>query len=46
MELQEYLNVLRKRWILLIAITLVSTLISGVFSYFIIKHYKQVYDNY
>ena len=37
MELQEYLNILKKRWSLLIVITLVATLISGVVSYFVIK---------
>lgn len=37
MELQEYLNIIRKRWILLVVITLISTLISGVISYFVIK---------
>jgi capsular polysaccharide biosynthesis protein len=37
MELQEYLNIIRKRWALLVVITLVFTLISGVVSYFVIK---------
>lgn len=37
MELQEYINILRKRWSLLVVITLLITLISGVVSYFIIK---------
>jgi capsular polysaccharide biosynthesis protein len=37
MELHEYLNILRKRWSLIVVITLVCTLISGVASYFIIK---------
>jgi capsular polysaccharide biosynthesis protein len=37
MELQEYLSILKKRWLLLVVITLVATLISGVASYFVIK---------
>jgi capsular polysaccharide biosynthesis protein len=37
MELQEYLNILKKRWSLLVVITLIATLISGVVSYFVIK---------
>jgi capsular polysaccharide biosynthesis protein len=37
MELQEYLDILKKRWSLLVVITLVATLISGVVSYFVIK---------
>jgi capsular polysaccharide biosynthesis protein len=37
MELQEYLDILKKRWLLLVVITLVATLISGVVSYFVIK---------
>lgn len=37
MELYEYINILKKRWSLIVVITLVSTLISGVVSYFIIK---------
>jgi capsular polysaccharide biosynthesis protein len=37
MELQEYLSILKKRWLLLVVITLVSTLISGIVSYFVIK---------
>jgi capsular polysaccharide biosynthesis protein len=37
MELQEYLSILKKRWSLLVVITLVATLISGVVSYFVIK---------
>lgn len=37
MELHEYLNILKKRWSLIVVITLAATLISGVVSYFIIK---------
>lgn len=37
MELQEYLNILKKRWVFLVVITLVSTLVSAISSYFIIK---------
>jgi capsular polysaccharide biosynthesis protein len=37
MELQEYLNILKKRWSLLVVITLVTTLVSGIVSYFVIK---------
>jgi capsular polysaccharide biosynthesis protein len=37
MELQEYLSILKKRWLLLVVITLVATVISGVVSYFVIK---------
>lgn len=37
MELQEYLIILKKRWSLLVIITLLATLFSGVFSYFVIK---------
>lgn len=37
MELQEYLSILKKRWSLLVVITLLTTLISGIASYFIIK---------
>lgn len=37
MELHEYLNILKKRWSLIVVITLIATLISGVASYFIIK---------
>lgn len=37
MELQEYLSILKKRWSLLVIITLIATLISGIISYFIIK---------
>jgi capsular polysaccharide biosynthesis protein len=37
MELKEYLDILKKRWTLLVAITLIATLVSGIVSYFIIK---------
>jgi capsular polysaccharide biosynthesis protein len=37
MELQEYLSILKKRWILIVVITLLATLVSGVASYFVIK---------
>jgi capsular polysaccharide biosynthesis protein len=37
MELQEYLSILKKRWSLLVVVTLAATLISGVVSYFVIK---------
>jgi capsular polysaccharide biosynthesis protein len=37
MELQEYLSILKKRWSLIVIITLLTTLVSGIASYFIIK---------
>jgi capsular polysaccharide biosynthesis protein len=37
MELQEYLSILKKRWLLIVVITLIATLISGVVSFFVIK---------
>ncbi len=37
MELVEYLDIIKKRWTLLVAITLIATLVSGIVSYFIIK---------
>jgi capsular polysaccharide biosynthesis protein len=37
MELIEYLNILKKRWTLIVVITLAAALISGIVSYFIIK---------
>lgn len=37
MELQQYLIILRKRWSLLVVITLLATLVSGIVSYFVIK---------
>lgn len=37
MELQEYLDILKKRWTLLVVITLFATLISVAVSYFVIK---------
>lgn len=37
MELQEYLSILKKRWSLIVIITLVATLVSGIASYFVIK---------
>jgi capsular polysaccharide biosynthesis protein len=37
MELQEYLNILKKRWLLLAVVPLIAILISGGVSYFIIK---------
>jgi capsular polysaccharide biosynthesis protein len=37
MELKEYLSILKKRWLLIVVITLIATLISGGVSYFVIK---------
>lgn len=37
MELQQYLSILRKRWTIVVAITLLSTIASGLISYFVIK---------
>lgn len=37
MELHEYLQIFRKRWALIVAITLISTVTSAVLSYFVIK---------
>lgn len=37
MELMEYFNIVRKRWTVVLLITLVSTLISALVSYFVIQ---------
>lgn len=37
MELQEYLSILKKRWSLIVVITLLAALASGLVSYFVIK---------
>lgn len=37
MELQEYLSILKKRWSLIVIVTLAATLVSGIVSYFVIK---------
>lgn len=37
MELKEYLDILKKRWLLIVVITLTASLLSGIVSYFIIK---------
>ncbi len=36
-ELRQYWDVLRKRWMIVVVITLIATLTSGVISYFVIK---------
>lgn len=37
MELQEYLNILKKRWLLIVVVTLTAAILSGIISYFVIK---------
>lgn len=37
LDLREYLNVLKKRWSLIVVVTLALTLISGAVSFFVIK---------
>lgn len=37
MELHEYLTIFRKRWLLIVLITLAATLLSAVVSFFVIK---------
>ncbi|MCM8711383.1 Wzz/FepE/Etk N-terminal domain-containing protein [Clostridium sp. SYSU_GA19001] len=37
MELQEYLSILKKRWSLIVIVTLAATLVSGIVSYFVIQ---------
>lgn len=37
MDLKEYISILKKRWALLVIVTLITTLASGIVSYFLIK---------
>ncbi|WP_040211949.1 YveK family protein [Clostridium polynesiense] len=37
MELREYFKIVKKRWLLIVLVTLASTLISAIVSYFVIK---------